>query len=392
MKFKTIIAILCVAGLFTACSDSDNPINNKTDDSKAVFLQMKLGKQTGTRAPEATQTGATAELLSAIIYFLNDANVVEDVRTVGSETGASATIDELTEGVQFAEVPPSVTQVYVVGNYNSADQNGAAADFPTAVGGTLAGVEATTLNIQQVAFPNLEAGNDTPAGLLTVMTGTSGLVEYGSNPGGWDGAGTPADGDFYAEVTLIPVNSRLEIVQVTYTGTSYTAFTLEGIYINNFYAELPLSLDVTGGTVTNNGSDPDLYLPANAPYNYYTTLYDAVGTAPAPVGTSITSGAGTWAYHVFSNTDEVPHIILKLTGITITGGTTLTTPRYVTVTGFEDENDAPITTFARNTIYKINNLTFDDGDITVLPETEDINVWIQVEVAPWATEIVTPII
>ncbi|MCD8193974.1 MAG: hypothetical protein LUD74_05410 [Tannerellaceae bacterium] len=396
MKLKTFLATLGVVGLVSACSDSDHPAINTPEEGKAVFLQIKSGKQGETRAAEPSQTGEAAELLSAIIYFLNDANVVEEVRTVGSEAGADATIESLEDGTQFTNIPPSVTRVYVVGNYNSADQAGVDADFPTAAGTTLSDIEGVVLNIQQVAYPALAAagtGAAAPTGLLTVMTGNAALVEYASDPDGWEGVGTPANEDFYAEMTLVPINSRLEILEITYTGTAYTSFTLEGIYINNFYAQLPLSLDTDGYTVTNSGSDPDLYTPGNAasPYNYYTTLYDAVGTTPSPVGTAITSGAGTWAYHVFSDTDEVPHIVLKLTALTTAGGTTVATPRYVTVTGFL-QGGTPVTTFARNTIYQIADLSFGDGDITVLPETENINVWIAVEVQPWLTVPVTPII
>lgn len=53
---------------------------------------------------------------------------------------------------------------------------------------------------------------------------------------------------------------------------------------------------------------------------------------------------------------------------------------------------AEITVFARNTIYKITDLAFTDGDISIVPEPEEIGIWIHVEVEDWTTVYVNPVI
>ncbi|MCD7930032.1 MAG: hypothetical protein LUH15_00900 [Tannerellaceae bacterium] len=64
--------------------------------------------------------------------------------------------------------------------------------------------------------------------------------------------------------------------------------------------------------------------------------------------------------------------------------------RYVTVTGYI-ENGVEIGTFERNVIYKLANLAFTDADVSPVPEPEDVNLWVHVQVAPWETINVTPV-
>ncbi|MCD8261274.1 MAG: hypothetical protein LUD15_07115, partial [Bacteroides sp.] len=384
-----------MAIIVAGCSEKDpiEPVN--TGETKSVYLRINTEEQGSPRDDQPTQTGQKAPLVSAIIYFLNSDTdpLIYDVRTVGA-TG-NITMNDLSGGYEFEGVPSSVTQVYIVGNYNSSDQDGASAGFPTIIGERFSDVEDVILNIQQIAYGALSDGTQT-GGLLTVMTGGEGLRLYGDNPANWTGTAPLTAEDLYANVTIAPINSRIEIVQFTYTG-ELQSFTLEGIYINNYYSDLPLSLDPTGYTVTNNGSDVTLYDRTDADnytYSYYTTLQDYVNSAQTAItGTRVIAPAdGTWAYHVFGDSNPVPHIIVKFTDAVTSAGATIATPLYLTVRGFRNGNGAEIVSFEPNTIYKITDLAFTDSDLGIRPEEETINIWVNVEIETWQTVEVTPIL
>ncbi|MCD8164859.1 MAG: hypothetical protein LUE93_01195 [Bacteroides sp.] len=395
MKIKTLLTACSVAVIAAGCSEKDPVEPVHTGETKSVYLRINTGEQGSPRDDQESQTRQKAPLVSAIIYFLDGTTdpIIYNVRTVGV-TG-NITMNDLSGGYEFTGVPSTVSQVYIVGNYNSADQNEVSVRFPTIAGGRFSDMEDIVLNIQQVAFGELSDGTET-GGLLTVMTGASGLEEYGTGTNDWTGTAQPENGDLYANVTIAPINSRIEIVQFTYTG-ELQSFTLEGIYINNYYQNLPLSLDLTGYTVTNNGSDVTLYDRTdtdNYAYSYYTTLQDYVNSAQTAItGTRVIAPAnGTWAYHVFGDSDPVPHIIVKFIDVVTSAGATIATPLYLTVRGFRDGNGAEIESFEPNTIYKITNLAFSDSDLGILPEEETINIWVNVEIATWETVEVTPIL
>ncbi|MCD7914853.1 MAG: hypothetical protein LUG96_06070 [Tannerellaceae bacterium] len=398
MKLNIFSSVVLMAWLLGACSDldikPDDPFSE--GDHKTVYLRFNTSRQE-TREVEATATGTAAPLLSAILYFMDSAAdpLVYAVRTVGG-TGADATVAQIEAGYEFTGIPSLVTQVYVVGNYNSADQDLTDAAFPIYDGTTFSVIQDVVLNIQQVAYPVLADGT-TSSVLLSVMDGQADLAEYGVGTNTWTGSNTPAAGDLYANVTLAPVNARIEIEEISYAGDLLASFTLEGIYINNYYPELPVSLTPGTNEPVNNGSDVTLYDRNNSAYaySYYTTLEDEVDLDATVAGgtAAITPGMDlVWAYHVFGNSDLVPHVILKLTNVVTQDGTELGT-RYVTVSGFMNASTgAEITVFARNTIYKITDLAFTDGDISIVPEPEEIGIWIHVEVEDWTTVYVNPVI
>ncbi|MCD8179309.1 MAG: hypothetical protein LUE98_18670 [Tannerellaceae bacterium] len=394
MKIRMIFSALCLAVLLGACSDKETDTTPEGNSRKAIYLKLSNGS--GTKADEPTATGTSAPLLSAIIYFLDGSTnpVVEEVRTVG--TDADITMAELEAGHEFMDIPSTVTQVYIVGNYNSSNMNGAAANFPISRGTLFSQVQAVTLQIEQVAYPRLADGT-TAGQLLTVMDGRDFVQNYGSVPEGWSGEEDLTATDMYADVTVAPLNARIEIVQITYTGTSYRSFTLEGIYINNYFDTMPVSLDpMTDASYApvNNGSDQTKYdvNSANFAYTNFSTLYDNPDIPVTVTGgtASITPANGVWAYHVFGSSSPVPHIILKLTNLVNSDGDSVEGARYVTVTGYI-ENGVEIGTFERNVIYKLANLAFTDADVSPVPEPEDVNLWVHVQVAPWETINVTPV-
>ncbi|MCD8029746.1 MAG: hypothetical protein LUF85_02615 [Bacteroides sp.] len=395
---RTIFSFLSLAVFLVACSDdSHNSGTEKDKEGKSVYLKIDAEKSGKTRADEATATGTSAVLWTALIYFLDGASnpQIYATRTVGSE-GEDITVEQLEAGYMFEGIPSSVTQVYVVGNYNTSDGT-SAPTLPTTEGLTLSQVQAVVWNIQQVSYGSFTNGSRPSETLVTVMDGISQIQSYDTNPGGWNGDDDLVAGAMYADVVISPIVARIEIERITYEG-DYMSFTLEGIYINYYYARMPLSLDRNGFSITNNGSTVAHYdrTSGNTAYAYtdYSTLEDYIGVAG---GTSVNTGEsvfepanGVWAYQVFGNSNPVPHIILKLKDVVDANGTYVG-DRYVTVTGFLN-GSTPVTTFERNTIYKITDLVFDNSDTSLVPEPDTVNLWVHVSVDPWNTVIVTPVI
>ncbi|MCD8185908.1 MAG: hypothetical protein LUD68_05480 [Rikenellaceae bacterium] len=391
MKKQLFYLSFLIAFVLSACDSSDSRIPEQ-GDTKSAFLSIRTSCNgtTGSRSDEPSASNTTATLYDALIYFLDGSSdpLIYDVLTA-AESGADLTLQQLEEGVVIDEISTQITQVYIAGNYNSADEFGRYPEFPQNIGQRLSAVKNVLLDIQQVSYPQI---GDTPTGdrLITVMDGQSALQEYTANDTGWTGTNTPEVGDMYANVTISPIVARIEIVEITYTGD--LNFTLEGIYMNNVYQELPLSLDLTNRAPMNNGSNTDNYDVTNdAAFKYadYSTLYDLVEDRAAG-STAFTPANGTWAYQVFGDSAPVPHIILKLTGVTTAAGGEVA-DQYLTVTGYRDGN-TEITALERNTIYKIANLSFTDDNLTLLPEPEEVNVWVHVEIEPWRTVNVSPII
>ncbi len=398
MKPLIFTIAACAALAFASCSNDGNGNGAGSPqpapgETKSAYIKIKTGART--RSDEATATGTTATLYSALIYFMDGSPdpVVYEIMSA-APTGADLTLAQLEEGVLVEDIPSSVTQVYVVGNYDVTDENGNGADFPTDAGDPgvnslrLSDVRDVVLDIEQVSYGRLADGT-VIGNLITVMDGQSTLYVYETNDNDWNGDTALTEGDYYANVTISPVVARIEIEEISYTGT-LESFTLEGIYINNYYQQMPVGL--TRLAPTNNGSNPDHYDVASTDFAYraYSVMYDLIGEG-ATGDATFTPDNGVWAYQVFGNSNPVPHIILKLTDVVADGGASLG-DRYVTVSGFADGFGDEIMSLSRNTVYKITDLAFTDADIDPLPEPTDVNVWVHVEVEPWTTVIVTPII
>ncbi|MCD7969699.1 MAG: hypothetical protein LUF87_05040 [Alistipes sp.] len=387
---KSAVFISCL--VLMACS-SKEPGDLTVKPGEGTTVYLKINTSPKSRADEATATDTSAELYTAIVYFVNGEEdpLIYDVITAGP-SGQDITISDLEEGYLVEDVNTAVTQVYVVGNYNSVDQENNGPSFPMNIGGRLSAVKAVVLDIQQVSYPAVTGVTGIDR-LVSVMDGQAALQTYGTYSDGWNGEATPAADDQYANVTISPIVARIEIEEIVYTGT-FGSFTLDGIYINDYYQKAPLSLDMDGYAPMNNGSDVDAYDVDNSSfaYNYYTTMFDYLDTPAVITGgeATFTPVNGVWAYQVFGDSSPVPHIILKLTDVTTSGGTDLE-DQYLTITGFR-MGGTDLTRFDRNTIYKISAIEFSDDDLDLFPEPETINVWVHVEVAEWETVNVTPII
>lgn len=279
MKIRMLLFGMLSSLFFVACDKNDDtPVNpGEEQETKSVFLRFEAGSVSRTRSVEHNSGGTKAALSSALIYFVGgeaDPKVYA-VRTVGG-AGSDATIEEITRdgGKEFKGIPLDVKVVYVVGNHDSADQTGAYAAFPTAKGTPLSEIEATLLRIEQVNYPSY---GSQAQGLAALLYG-SGNVDTRQNES--------LETEHYAHVRVSPVNARIELDELAYTG-NLTSFTLDGIFINNFYSVADLGLsDFAQAHLVNNGSDTDAYQIGGNEFAYtnYSTMFDEVGEAVTVTG------------------------------------------------------------------------------------------------------------
>ncbi|MCD8261752.1 MAG: hypothetical protein LUD15_09890, partial [Bacteroides sp.] len=386
--------------VFAACSNEepvDMPGGNGSGDTRKIYLKFNLTEQgRNARSVEDTGSGTKAALLSAMIYFVDNSAdpVVLATRKVDNFSGADATIAEISQGKQFTSIPENVKKVYVVGNYNSSDADGKAALFPELSGIKLSEVKATLLDIEQVVYGKLADGSNSDI-LLTILDGEDIVKEATAQ----DADEYIKEGDLYARIILLPANSRIEMEQMKYEGYM-KSLVAEGIYINYYYNKMNFTLNPSGASLVNNGSDEGKYDTSNdAEFAYKnSSMYDEVNATITTGSITVAPSSGVWAYHIFGNQAEnawndfpVPHMVIKFTDVTDSEDNNRGN-RYITVKGFRDKQGNVIQSLQRGSLYKIESLTFDDSHLGVLPEEDTVDVWIVVDVKEWTTVPVSPII
>ncbi|MGI6864256.1 hypothetical protein ACMYZ8_12320 [Bacteroides sp. KG156] len=376
--FKGLLTMCAFAAAFTSCSKENNEIPNPGEnDTKSVFMKMDLPAVT--RAVEQPVTG-TATVNNLHVYFHDNTNILKYVNVTSS---TSITIANLTAGAKIADVPASATHVTIYGNIPSGTS------LPT--GGTLASVKAVEIGItSQSTITDVVLGGADKA--LSTYSG-------GVAPS-W--AAGISDGDKYAEVEIAPAVARIEIAGLK-AGGNVTAFTLEGIFVNNFFEKFKLE-GSTVGAKTQYGADATKYA-ANAPATLYTTansgkLFDQPNAVAAgsPLAAAPTGGAAPrWAYQVvpFNDADvnQQLQLIFRLKDLAATGVTfPPAAPQFLTVRGFKDAGTGVPVQIEAGKIYTIsqNDFEFDESDLTTVPNTTAVGVWLKVTVKAWTVVPVKP--
>jgi hypothetical protein len=207
-------------------------------------------------------------------------------------------------------------------------------------------------------------------------------------------------------VPLKAIASRFEIEKIALNTTvgvgdwesDYAVanqFTVQGIYINNYYPSVSLSgnytdlVDAESDTLHYDVSHKDFYW-TEANYGRYLYTVNAGTTAD---NTSLSATADkAWAYNLFPNDlpgnktkFALPHIVLKITGLRVTSNNGLAVVTdaesrpfdghniwYITVAGYLAPT--PLTYLERGVIYSIEDLTFPLSALTDQPEENVITV------------------
>lgn len=276
------------------------------------------------------------------------------------------------DGYTFDNVPGDVAKVYILANV---PETGETAETTIRSKTTLAGVKA--LNIQVTDQADFEK---------VTMDGEGDVTGMGNEK--------------EVTVNLKVFCSRLEIPKLIASG-DITSFKVKGIYVSHFYKQVPLTEEVAAG---------QLYKYTDGGKDDYTTTYSmladvddgADGLGEGTGTTTVTAGSGSevWGYQFIPGASgsgrEGIRVVIALSDISGSTGSYSGT-QYLNIRGLvaNDDNDPNPDPMAlvRGKIYNMGaNLTFDEGDLSTVPNPDDISLTVKITVTPWGVETVKPIL
>jgi hypothetical protein len=346
------------------------------------------------------------------IFFVSDSNTITKyvrILPTAITSGDSETtvgFDQIDQtsggGATIKNVPSSSKKVYIYLNLPASVDRTLSASL---VNGPFTNVTNKLIRANEL----VDTDNNTYGVDSVAVSGSGKLVDAASG----------LDYSLQAEnVPLRAVASRIEIPRFspenpssTSDSVRVTAFTLAGIYINNFYSEVKLG-GLYPNDVENTGTNRDAYDSGSQDFLYTdaTKYAEYLYTAdPAGLGGASTikapSGGTVWAYNVFPNDttgvktrDKLPHIVFHLSSVTLESGPTgarvvnTLDNQFVTVNGFASANDT-ITHLERGYVYSfgMNGVKFKPGNVSDEPETRAVSAFVEAKLIKWKKEEITPV-
>lgn len=199
-----------------------------------------------------------------------------------------------------------------------------------------------------------------------------------------------SEGNYTVTINLERRLARLQFSGLNFTtaGSSYTALTLDGIYLN-------------GAVKTENGSDKAIANNIGAWETVKTwtdaPVYDEIGAVIIGTGEQTgpwPSNDQCYAYNIFpaSGADNLPKLTVCFSGA-VQNNVSGSPYRYARVAKYKldgekgnlegiDDNGY-ITDFKAGYIYNITGLMLDDGDLGPTPDGEGVTLTATVTVEPW---------
>lgn len=394
LKYFALAIATLVIGL-SSCSKDDPKQGPIEEGTKSITL--KISNTPTTRAEGTTQVEESVKFTSGHLYFTTSSGVIVKHFTMTDATtaGANINITAVTgaTGSELKNIPFDATKVYVVGNIA----------IPPII--TL-----NTTNISAVKEISLtvESQVEVVAGNVVNLYGEGDIL--GTDP------------TYTAAVKIAPTVARIELADITSTGSVITGFVVEGIFIDNYYAKAHVVETLQGEIVSNNDNATAIHFSEAVGTKYLLDLkpsiYDwfpeGAGAlkdgiiASAKIAKPITASK-IWGYNVFATKAgalaSVPRIIIRFSSVSTTteSGVTFTGPQFITIKGFvkgansvtqtgepdiTEGNSIP--TIKSGHVYNIGAgvLTFDESNLTPLPnmKTKDVTVtipkWVVVPVKP----------
>jgi hypothetical protein len=178
---------------------------------------------------------------------------------------------------------------------------------------------------------------------------------------------------------------------------------LDGIFINNTYTKLGLdgvTRPTAVGDTLNYGSAATVW--AN-PSTYPAGFCDNFNYTDAQ--SSFTAGTGkNWGYYIVPlssangakgttingevRSEVVPHIVLKVSDVSVEAGHVIHTPMYLTVRGYKTKAGEDVKQFDAGYVYYITNLTFGLEDLSIEPEADPADITVTLTVLDWVDELI----
>lgn len=404
--FKTalVACVALVAGL-AGCSKEQSARENNETGEKTVRIHIEQG--TGTRAAGEAVGAQVVTMKDAVIYFAGAGNnIVASVEVVFTAEGKALAyneeaktvgIDVLTgvaagssNGAEIVNLPASVANVYVVGNYKA---GGIGAAYPT------------TGNISQfngagvISLASQSAANGVANVALFGKSGLGAVVT----------PATPTSNAKYSvSINVAPVAARFEVGQIAATFDAndsadgvivshIASFSLDGIYLSNVYRSMGFDGTAAGTLVPNSVAIAD-YSSANAAYaadgiiSDYTAAnlvaQDAKTYAPVANAASA-EGDPVWAYNLLAPAGApMSTLVVRVSDVVLdngddelySGDKTLTVRNiYKEVAGVKTK----IGTLTPGEVYSITNLEFAEDHLTNNPNQNLIDVTVKITMMSW---------
>lgn len=376
MKFKyAVLTAVTFLVAFTGCSNDDEKGGTANNTPKSLFIKIS-NDAPATYAEGAVQGAAAVTFSSGTLYFTDAAGVIVDYYTISSAATSTTNIDiaALTgAGETIQDLPGETKDVYVVGNTTGLPVSGNI----SAVKSKLLQVysQATITNVNLYGMGTIPATPTTPA-----VPGVS--------------------NDLYSvSLTLAPTVARFELTDITATG-EITGFEVAGIFVDSYYSQAAIDGTVDVANLKINGTNAPAFDNETAEYDVALkgAIYDWYTIPLAAVSNVATPATGSvWGYNVFAAAgptgSTVPRIIIRLKNITATPASGITFPddQFLTIRGFKNAGTA-LEVIKAGEVYNIGAgvFTFDETNLTSVPNISLIDVAVNVTMASWVPVAVTP--
>ncbi|MDR1671667.1 MAG: hypothetical protein LBR57_04015 [Alistipes sp.] len=384
----TVTVLVAIGALASSCVKGVD--NNPDNASSAVKIGIYYGKPGSSRAVGDAISGSATRspLVSGHIFFYNSATGLIDKHVgLNEETiTPNESISDLEDDrVVVVGVDGNADRCMIIFNDN---------DIVTAsmVGRSIADVKNLVILTS--------AMNDDDGGIASVpLKGDAGITSA---------SGTNGQGESYTREVVMDVTAmgtRLQVGGIAagvYTpagggaAVTITAFTVEGVFVNHTHSEMTVDRLTAGVPQVDYMQDVSKYVSPATPGSGYAvaTVGERLADIPADgaaVGSPLSVVPGdtrgrVWAYNLVPAT--VPHFIVRLSGIEYREGDgevkTLPGDKWLTVAAYHmTEGDTSINEFLAGNVYMLSNLVFDWSNLTDLPETQEGDVRVYVNVIPW---------
>jgi hypothetical protein len=382
--FRNVIMLAAALVLgFTSCNNDDVIIEN---NGETKTLSFSITQGATPRAETPSQGAEYVVFNGGTLFFTTSTGIIVKKYTIGDANADFLVTDATsTTGITITNVPGTATGATLVGNTDlTVLQNGVGE-----VGRQIQNVKAYAIGVAKQA--NINNVN------IVNLFGESNTFNKVGNV-------------YECTIDLNPTVARVELSDIK-GNEDIASFTVEGIFIDEFYEKAQIGGAVIAGSFENfaNGQpgDADKFRPGNdGKYEYYIALYDWYTTALVSATNIVrpTVDNTVWGYNLFANNSATPHIIIRLKDVYVNvrnaegviTGTKLhpasedDKPSFVTIRGFIGVNKT--TGFESGYVYTVdaNSWAFGPGHVTEEPDMNAIDVKVTVTVAKWIPKKVLP--
>jgi hypothetical protein len=291
---------------------------------------------------------------------------------------------------EFDSIPASVNKIYVIG-------------YPTTSATALPAVNAhlrMEADVKKQIMIDMQSQSQTDP----TAVNTYGVSDV-------DLSDAAEDKPVAAEIELAPAMSRLEIMKIDPADPPATmtiqqpvkSFKLDAIYINNTYKKLAIdgvTRPTAVGDTLNYGSAATVWVN---PATYPAGFCDNIASKTAQSSFAPATG-NNWGYYIVPlssangakgttingelRPEVVPHLVVKVSDVSIEDGTVIAGPMYLTVRGYKNTDGDDVKQFDAGYVYRIKNLAFGLEHLSVEPEADPADITVVLTVVDWVNELV----